>query len=182
LVPGLHPGEERPRRLHGLHPLLSRRRQHERVELRHLLAALGQRLPPRPWARSSLGPERQERGLAQRDRARAGCLGVAVLEFERRAVEAVGEAAVGDADVVGRLASVRDGDLHDAAARGHGEGRVRRDGVPTALGVEGRLIVAGEAGAEGGGRPWNGLLRRDEDEDEEGASGKERGGRHGRLP
>jgi len=42
LVPRLHPGEER------LQALLARRRQHERVEVRELLAALGQRLPPRP--------------------------------------------------------------------------------------------------------------------------------------
>lgn len=122
------------------------RRQHERVELRQLLAALGERLPPGPGARRGLGAEGQERGLAERDRACSRGLRVAVLELERRPLEAVGEAAVGDADAGGGLAGVRDGDLlWTVAAR---EGRVSGHRSSAALGVGCRLVVVGEGKAE----------------------------------
>ena len=129
--------------------------------------ALGQRLPPRPRARRGLGPERQEGGLAEGDGARAWGLGVAVLELEWRAIEAVGEATVGDADSGGGLDGVRDGDLLGTTPRGCREGRMRRDGVPAALGFSGRLPVVGEVEADGGRQPWMGLLGRSE----EGATG-----------
>lgn len=158
LVPWLHPGEERPRGLHGLHPLLSRRWQHERVELRKLLPALRERLPPGPRARSSLGPERHERGLAERDRACAWGLRVAVLELERRTIEEVGEAPVGDANAGGWLPGVRDGNLLGTAARGRREGRVGGGGGSAALGVVGRLLMVGDGEAEGGREPWTGVL------------------------
>lgn len=137
--------------------------QHERVELRQLLAALRQRLPPRPRARRGLGPERQERGLTERNGPRARGLGVAVLELERRAVEAVGEAAVGDADSGGGLLGVRDGDLLGTTPRGCGEGRMRSGMVPAALRVGGRLLGVGEVEADGGRQPWMGLLCRGEE-------------------
>lgn len=177
LVPRLHTGEERPRWLHGLHTLLARWWQHERIKLRKLLAALWQRLPSRPRAWRGLGPERQERGLTERYGACAWGLSVAILKLEWRTIEAVREATIGDADSGGGLIGVRDGNLLGTTPRGCREGRMRSDSALAALGAGGRLLVVGEAEAEGGGKPWMGLLSRRQ----EGARGQG-GSRHGCLP
>lgn len=153
LVPRLRAGKEWPRRLHGLHPLLARRREHEGVELRQFLAALGERLPPGPWARRYLRPERQERGLAERDGARARRLCVTVLELEGRAVKMIGQATFSDADAGGWLAVFRDGDFLGTAADDRREGRVGWGGGSAALGDGSWLLVVGEGEAEVGWEP-----------------------------
>jgi len=51
---------------------------------------------------------------------------------------------------------------------------MRSGGASGALGAGGRLLVVGEAEAEGGGKPWMGLMSRGQ----EGARGQ-RGSRHG---
>lgn len=90
------------------------------------------------------------RGVASGPKGRNGAgswgLRVAVLELERRALEVVREAPVGDADAGGGVAGVQDGDrLGTAALR---ECRVRRDGGPAAFGDGGSFVAVAQGDAE----------------------------------
>jgi hypothetical protein len=83
---------------------------------------------------------------------------------------------IGDADSGGGLIGVRDGNLLGTTPRGCRKGRMRSGGASVPLGAGGRLLVMREAEADGGGKPWIGLLSRGQ----EGARGQA-GSRHGCL-
>jgi len=117
-VAGSHPGQvplppppdlhHDPVRAHRLRRLLPERRVQPHAPAARLLLLGEQRRLARPGPRHGRRREGQERGLPDGERRRAGRLGVAELEVERRAGEAEGEAR---------------GPHDDGAARG-GVGRV----------------------------------------------------------